>query len=221
MSESRTPRYATVIFDLDGTLMDSKSGVINAAMHALECLGIPLPPDFVPDSILGPPLRHVIHHTMGIPADKVEEGVALHREYYGSKGFLEAEPYPGLPELLRDLHEAGVKVCIATSKFGPMAEKMLEHFGLSQWILYMAASKGTEINSDKTEMMLDVLRQTGSAAEHTVMIGDTRYDGEGARGAGLPCIGVLYGYGSRASLEQSGVREFAENADDLRKLLFQ
>ena len=144
----------------------------------------------------------------------------MHRDYYGRQGLYEAELYPGMMDLVRDLHAAGVKVCVATSKYYALAERMLDHFGLSSFVHYAAMSDGTELTSTKRAMLTRVLAHCGTPAEQTIMVGDTVYDAEGARDAGLPFLGVLFGYGAREEMERAGARRFAVDAGGLRKQLF-
>jgi phosphoglycolate phosphatase len=146
--------------------------------------------------------------------------VDRYREYYREIGLFEAECYPGIRDLLRDLRRAGAKVCLDTSKYAAMAERMLEHFGLRPLIDHMAMSAGGERHSAKKEMLLDVLAACGKRPGAAVMIGDTHYDAEGALAVGMPFIGVLYGYGTREEMEKAGGSVFAADVPELKKLLF-
>jgi haloacid dehalogenase superfamily, subfamily IA, variant 1 with third motif having Dx(3-4)D or Dx(3-4)E len=214
------PAYETVIFDKDGTLLDSAPGVMNAVRYALERLGLPFPEGVEQRSLIGPPLRYGYSSILGVSDDMLERAVVLHREYYGKYGLYEAELYPGIMDLVRELHGLGVKVCVATSKFHVLAERMLEHFGLTPFLHYSVMSEGTELTSTKQAMLDKVLTHCGTPREQTVMVGDTIYDVEGAQGAGLPFIGVLFGYGTREQMEHAGARRFAGDAVDLRRQLF-
>ena len=119
-----------------------------------------------------------------------------------------------------DLRGAGATICLATSKYSVMAEKMMEHFGLRPLLDHMAMSGGTERRSTKKDMLLEVLAACGTGPGQAVMIGDTMYDAEGAREAGTAFIGVLYGYGAREEMEQAGGSLFAADAEELKRMLF-
>ena len=213
-------KYETIIFDKDGTLLDSAPGVLNSVHYALDRLGLPFPAGLEARQLVGPPLRHTYHHLLGVSLDRLDEAVDLHREYYGARGLFEAAPYAGAVRLLADLHGAGGRVCIATTKYRPLAQRMLEHFELTPYIFHAEMSDGTEMSSAKAGMLKRTLERSGASADHAVMIGDTRYDAEAARDTGIPFIGVLFGYGTRAEMEAVGARYFVKNMDELRAKLW-
>lgn len=212
-------RYTTVIFDLDGTLLESGIGVANGFRYALDRMGLPMPETMDRRQFVGPPLRYSFQTQLGLPDDRLDEAVALYREYYIQTGQFEAEPYPGVMDLLRDLNEAGAAVCLATSKYSAIAKPMLDHFGLRPLLRYAAMSDGSELLSAKKGMLLDVLAHCPTPPGQAVMIGDTSYDAAGARDAGVPFIGVLYGYGTQAEMEAAGGRVFVRTTAELRPLL--
>lgn len=150
------------------------------------------------------------------PRKKIEKAVAVYRDYYGRAGAFEAELYPGIKTLLEDLNRAGTAVCLATTKYSVMAEKMMDHFGIRGLIRHAAMSTINQTNSAKKEMILDILQRSGQSCGQAVMIGDTTYDAEGAAAAGVDFIGVLYGYGLRGEMEQAGARRFVADAAGLR-----
>ena len=213
-------KYNTIIFDKDGTLLDSAAGVLNSVHYALDRLGLPFPDGLEARRLVGPPLRHTYHHVLGVSLDRLDEAVDLHREYYGARGLFEAAPYAGAERLLADLHAAGGQVCIATTKYRPLAQRMLEHFALTPYIFHAEMSDGTEMSSAKTGMLARTLERSGVAPGRAVMIGDTRYDAEAARDTGIPFIGVLFGYGTRAEMEAAGAMRFVEDIEGLRGELF-
>ena len=214
------PSYETVIFDKDGTLIDSAPGIMRAIRYTLEGLHLPVPEVLDPRVLIGPPLKLVYAQGLGIDDDRIDRAVDLHREYYGRYGVYEAELYPGILDLLRELHALGVKVCVATSKFHTMAQLMLDHFGLTPYLHYAAMSDGTERTSSKAALLASVLEHCGSLPEQAVMVGDTIYDAEGARDTGTPFVGVLFGYGVRQQMESAGARHFAADTNELRRCLF-
>ena len=235
-------KYKTVIFDLDGTLLESAPGVINAVRYALNKLNLPFPagldagpnarpdagPNAKPDArpnasfderkLIGPPLKSSYQDILGVSPNLVEQAVNLHREYYGSKGAYESKLYPGVGALVKKLHQAGAQVCVATSKFHVVAKEILAHYDLMQFITYSAMSDGTELSSKKAEMIAKVLDFCKSSPQSTVMVGDTYFDLEGAKQNNVPFIGVLFGYGSRC--EMQGANYFVNNISELEKVLF-
>ena len=214
------PRYETVMFDLDGTIIESEQGVLNAMEYALARLGQSFPPGFSRRSVLGPPLRYAFPTFLGVKPEDLETVVTHYRKYYAEKGAFEGQPYPGLMDIIKDLHQSGTKVCVATSKFSPMMDKVIDHFGIRPYITYALGSSGKETSSAKKDIIGKVLAHSGSSPEQAVMIGDTKYDAGGARENELPFIGVLYGYGTQEEMEEFGATSFAGDADGLRNLLF-
>lgn len=214
------PVYETVIFDKDGTLLDSAPGIIHSMEYALGKMGRSMPPGLDARSLIGAPLQWIYNVPFGFAGDELGRAVDLHREYYGEHGLFEAEPYPGIPGLLRDLHASGVKVCVATSKFHTLARRMLDHFGLSPWLHYAVMSDGSELTSTKKDMIARVLEFCGTPEDRALMVGDSAYDAQGARDAGVAFAGVLFGYGTRAQMEESGAEHFAADTVELRNMLF-
>ena len=211
--------YKTVIFDMDGTLLDSAQGVINSVRYALTKLHRPFPDSLDERKLVGPPLRYSFAQLLGIESNLLDAAVEAYREYYGSHGAYEASFYPGMELLLRDLHKAGAAICLATSKYSVMAEKVMDHFGMGSYFRYKAMSDGTEALSTKKAMLAKVLSESRSSAADSVMIGDTVYDAQGAFANDLPFIGVLYGYGTRKEMESEGAGCFAADVPELRTLL--
>ena len=212
--------YPITVFDMDGTLIDSAPGILNSLKYALAHLGLELPDSFDLRPCLGPPLSWSFQTQLHVPAEKIEEAIAVYRDYYGRTGAFEAELYPGIKTLLEDLNQAGAVVCLATTKYSVMAEKMMNHFGIRGLIKHAAMATVNQTQSAKKEMLQDLLKRCGQKPENAVMIGDTRYDAEGAAAAGLDFIGVLYGYGLREEMEQAGGRKFVADAMSLRSALF-
>ncbi len=211
--------YNTVIFDLDGTLLDSAPGIYNGLRHTLDRLGLIWPDSVEPRLFLGPPLAYSFRTFLGLAPELIDRAVEIYREYYGATGALEARPYPGIFELLWDLKEAGARVCLATSKYSAMAEKIMDHFGLRSLIGFAAMSDGREVVSNKKDMILRVLEHCGAEPREAVMVGDTQYDAKGASEAGVPFIGVLYGYGRQSEMEDAGGGRFVADVPALRRHL--
>ncbi|MDL2266556.1 HAD hydrolase-like protein [Desulfovibrio sp. OttesenSCG-928-G15] len=213
--------YSMVLFDLDGTLLQSGEGIINGMRHALDKLGVTLPANFDGRVFIGPPLRYSLSVLLHLPDEQAEEGVRLYREYYNVKGYVEAAPYPGIMDLLAELQKRNTCVCLATSKYCTLAERMADHFGFRPFLQGIYASDGTEKSSAKKAIIESALTAFPDSASAPVMVGDTRYDAEGAREAGVPFIGVTFGYGTREELRAEGCQTFADTPMQLRNLLLQ
>lgn len=210
--------WKTVLFDLDGTLTDSAPGITNSVSRALAHFGIEEKPENLL-RFIGPPLNESLPEYYGFTPEQTAKAVEVFREYFVEKGWLENAPYPGIPELLGDLKAGGLQLMVATSKPEVQAVRILKHFGLAEYFDFICgAPAGNEDGARKASVIREALRRAEDPSS-VVMVGDRRHDVEGAHENGLPCIGVLYGYGSREELSGAGASFIAENLEALKNLL--
>lgn len=203
-------RIATVLFDLDGTLTDPHVGITTSIRHAMAELGRPLAPDVVLDWCIGPPLIDAFARLFDGDRSLAEKGVAAYRARYGVVGLFENAVYPGIPELLDALVADGRHLVLATSKPRVFAARILDHFGLAR---RFAAIHGSELDGarvHKTDLIPWILATEVIPSAGAVMVGDREHDVHGARAAGLPTIGVAWGYGGRGELEAAGAAVVVE-----------
>lgn len=214
-------QYSHIFFDLDGTLIDSKPGIIGSVQHALKSFHISVPSEeLLP--FIGPPLRDSFAQFFPGDTAKVERAIATYREYYQARGIFENSLYPGVVELLRDLRRQKRTLCLATSKPEPFARQILDHFQISRFFSVVA---GAELQGPRNSKA-DVLRYACVQSQVTnmrvcLMVGDRKYDVAGAHAVGMACAGVLYGYGPRAELEEAGADYLCGGLEDVRGLLLQ
>lgn len=211
--------FETVIFDLDGTIAQSAPGVFQCVIEALERMNKPIPNEQTLRKFIGPALCHSFMHFCNMTQEEADIGVAHFRDAYINGGIYNNRTFPFIMDLLYDLKEHGIQICIATSKPEPMAKIVLEHLNITPLLDYIAGADLDERHSDKTELIQKVLTYCNTAPEHAVMIGDTHFDAHGAKKANTNFIGVLYGYGTREEMEQEGATQFAETVAELHKLL--
>lgn len=215
--------WKTILFDLDGTLTDPKEGITKAVAIALNRFGIREEPGNL-TRFIGPPLDESFPEFYGFDREQVAVATETFREYYVRQGWLENVPYPGMAELLRDLQAAGKRLLVATSKPEVTAVRVLEHFGMAQ---YFDRICGAPLDNQEGARKANVIRSAldwagpGWDAGNTVMVGDRRHDVAGAHEVGLPCVGVLYGYGNRAEHEKAGAEFIVEDIPALRQLLLE
>ncbi len=205
-----------LLFDLDGTLTDPAEGITNSVMYALEKFGIVITDRRELYPYIGPPLTDSFMRCHGLTAAQAEEALALYREYFSVKGLFENVPYDGIASFLEELKNNGYTLLIATSKPEEFTVQILQHFSLDKYFTFVAGNTLDESRPTKASVIA-YLRERYPAinADNAVMIGDRKYDIEGAKQNGLPSIGVLYGYGSREELETAGATAIAA---DLREL---
>jgi phosphoglycolate phosphatase len=204
MNES-TRELLSLFFDLDGTLSDPSEGITRCIQHALQCLGRPFPPRSELVQFIGPPLRWTFPRLLGTDDPVlVNAAVDYYRQRFGEVGLFENEVYPGVPELLGRLHEAGYPLYVVTSKPKIYADRIIRHFGFERFFVEVY---GPELNGrfdEKTELVGFILRQLGRSPRQTVMIGDRARDIESGRAHGTRTIGVTYGFGSLEEMTAAG-----------------
>ncbi len=207
----------TVLFDLDGTLTDSGEGIINCAILGLRHFGLPIPPREELGVFVGPPLDRTFVE-FGVPEDRAQEAVDVFRSRYVVKGKFENAPYPGIREALATLKVQGHRLFVATSKPEVTALEVLEHFDMLQYFEFIcgATLDGTRLH--KSDVIAYLLKQV-SVSDEILMVGDTKFDVLGAAHHGIPTIGVAWGYGSVADMEQAGAKAIAHSMDELVELI--
>ncbi|HEY8909954.1 MAG TPA: HAD hydrolase-like protein [Desulfosporosinus sp.] len=215
-------RYDILLWDLDGTLTDPKEGITLSVQYALTQLDYPFHEDDDLDWIIGPPLKESFK-TLLQTTDEALLGraITLYRERYREFGLYENIVYPGIPELLSELQQKGCTQLLATSKPRVFAEKILQNFLLDP---YFNVIMGSELNGnfvEKDALIAEVLKTVPEDLRaKTVMIGDRRYDVDGARANHIDIISVGYGYGSAEELRRAAPDYIVPSVRDLKELLF-
>ena len=206
-----------IFFDLDGTLTDSGEGIMNCAALGLQHFGIAVPSREKMRVFVGPPLDQTFIQ-FGVPADKAAEAIAVFRSRYTTVGIFENRPYPGVERMLKVLKEQGHRLFVATSKPEVMANRVLEHFGLSRYFEQIAGATLDGSRIHKADVITYLLSLTGDVGQ-TLMVGDTAYDVLGAAEHGISTIGVSWGYGEAADMEKAGAAAIAHTMDELVALI--
>lgn len=212
------PKYELLLFDLDGTVNQSDPGITKCVQNMLRRFGIEETLEGC-KKFIGPPISYSLKHFYNFPDGQIENAVNEYRKEYESTGIFDNAVYPGIRELLLELKTGGAKLGVASSKPLPSAHVVLNYFGLSDLFDVVSCPDGEFGNSNKAYLIKRALEQTGTPAEYTMMIGDTEFDAAGAVEAGVHFIGVLYGYGSRETMEKVGANHFVENVAALREAL--
>lgn len=206
-----------ILFDLDGTLTDSGEGIINCAVMTLERFGLPIPSREEMRVFVGPPL-HDTFVKFGVPEDRADEAIAIYRSRYIPIGAYENTPYPGIRELLEQLQQEGFRLYVATSKPEGMSIKILEHFDLAKYFTKICGAATDRSRNTKEAVISYLMEETGEK-DNMIMVGDTIYDVLGAKALGIPCIGVSWGYGETADMEQAGAVGIARSVHELLSML--
>lgn len=169
---------------------------------------------------IGPPLVYSFMHFHGLSREKAEQAVAYYRERYAEDGWRENNLFEGVSNLLCSLHRNGVRVILATSKPEVFARRILDYFDLTQYFTFVTGATMDGARSEKADVIAYIQQQYPDInATNAVMVGDRKYDVEGAHSRGLPAIGVLFGYGTREELEAAGAECIAKDVAELEELL--
>lgn len=212
--------YDTLLFDLDGTIVDSSRGITNCAIYALEKFGITVTDRRELYRFIGPPLVDSFRDFYGFSDESAKAAVAFYRERYREVGMYENDVYEGIPELLESLRARGKRIFLATSKPEEFAKKILEYLKLDKYFDLIAGATFDRSRDTKESVIRYALAEGGLVPDETVvMIGDRLHDVEGAQAVGIDSIGVLWGFGSREELESEGATNIAEAAEDILALV--
>ncbi|MGY1802801.1 HAD hydrolase-like protein [Blastococcus sp. SYSU D00922] len=192
-----------VLFDLDGTLVDSSPGIWSSVRHAARELGLPEPTPAQLRAMVGPPLQDGFALVLRVPVADVPRAVASYREHYAAGALLDVTVHDGVPELLEVLREAGATLAVATSKPEPFAVRVLDHTGLLRQFasVHGATMDGAVRHKDQVVAAALAAHPDGRSP---VLVGDRSHDVLGAAAHGLPCVGAGWGPAEDGELEDAG-----------------
>ena len=194
--------WQLVIFDLDGTLLNTISDLGHACNYALEKLGLPQHPIDAYNRMVGNGLRKMVERAAPeADTETIDRLLVLCKEYYDKHCMDTTKPYPGIPELLQTLNEKGVKLAVASNKYQEAVERIVRHyFPEIPFIAVEGQREGRPIKPDPT-IITNIIESAGLPKESVAMVGDSVVDIEMARRAGVTSIAVSWGFSSAADLE--------------------
>ena len=233
-----------ILFDLDGTLTNPKTGITKSVQYALAHFGIEEEADNL-TQFIGPPLIDSFMNFYGFSLEQAREGVTVYREYFAPKGIFENDVYPGVPEMLSALKEKGAILAVASSKPEVFVEQILEHFDLAKYFDVVVGSLLNETRTSKEEVVEEALRQLGVMSTDNLrqvgytkkdndivatmedddkkatiaMVGDRKFDIIGAKAHGLTAVGVSFGFAEPGELEAEEPDFIAETVEQLKDYL--
>lgn len=214
--------YHYIFFDLDGTLTDSKEGVVNSVRYAAEKLGGPVPDDATLLKFIGPPLQDSFMEYCGYDREKALKAIQVFRERYTPVGQFENRPGPGLAEMCRRLKERGYVLALASSKPEEMCVSICDRFGFTP---SLAVTTGSPPVGDwsKQDVIRETMRRLGlteADKPSVLMVGDRKFDVLGAKACGIDCVGVeFFGYAAPGELAESGAVAVVQNAEELKQFI--
>jgi phosphoglycolate phosphatase len=220
MKEAATPaKRRLVLFDLDGTLIDSEPGITACLAHAFERIGAELPAREVLRSWIGPPFRQTFPSVLGDDEARIAAAIDHYRDRFEEIGWLEHAVYDGIPELIGTLASEGHMLAVVTTKPESQARLIVDHVPFGRAFTRVYGPVDRHSHRGKAEMIAQALEDFGARAEHATMIGDRHFDIEGARANNVRGIGVGWGFGSIEELQEAGADSIAMTPAELSWLL--
>ena len=209
-----------ILFDLDGTLVDSSEGIIKSVRRSLQDFGLEEADDEKLKLFIGPPLVDSFMRLYHFTEEQAVKAVETYRVRYKKKGMLECRLYPYVKECITQLKEEGYLIGIASSKPEVFCRAILENLGVLDLFDDVAGATFDGRISNKEEVLDEVMRRWNHLnREDMCLIGDTIYDVKGANYAGIACIGVTYGFGDVEEMKQEGIVALCDSLDHLPTLL--
>lgn len=196
-----------ILFDLDGTLIDSSEGITKSAKYALEHYGIHEENMDTLRKFIGPPLVRSFKELYGFSQEQSREAVEIYRERYKVKGIYECSLYDGVESTIKELKKRGYKIGLASSKPEKSCEIILKHFGIYDLFDEVVGATFDGKIDTKEEVLNELLRRWKDTDKDDIcLIGDTIYDVEGANKVGIETIVVSYGFGNVEKMLEEGAK---------------
>lgn len=202
-------RFRTVLFDLDGTLMDHLPAIHRSYVHALPQLGLPAPTYEQVKRAIGGGLENAMLNF--VPPARLGEALAVYRPFWDAHMLAGAEPMPGALTLLKKLRARDVACAVFTNKLGSSAREVCAHLEFTPHLLHVFGAKDTPWLKPAPEFTAHVLQSLGADATTTCLVGDSPWDVQAARNAGFPCFAVTTGTHTREELRDAGADAIYES----------
>lgn len=220
--------YPYCLFDLDGTLTDSREGITKSVQYALHHYGIEEPDLKKLEKFIGPPLVDSFHDFYGFSEEQSWEACEVYRERFIPIGIFENKVYPGIPELLEKMKEKKIRTALASSKPEVSVRRILDHFDLMKYFDVVVGSDPDGSHGTKEEIVERALSELGvqllsmeDRFGQCAMIGDRKFDINGAKQHGVTAVGVRYGFADDGELEEAGADYIVDSVAKLEALLLQ
>jgi len=208
-----------ILFDLDGTLTDPFLGITRSVAYSLKSFGIEVDDLETLKPFIGPPLDVSFREYYHMDEAQSWEAVEKYREYFSKKGLFENKVYEGMEDFLQSLLNMDMKLYVCTSKPEVFAKEILDHFSLTPYFtgIYGATLDGSLKN--KGDVIAHCIKQEQLNIQDCMMVGDRQHDIVGAHQNQIPCIGVLYGYGSLEEFQEYHCDYIAKDLIELKKII--
>ena len=197
--------YDYIFFDLDGTLTDPEHGLVASFAYGLGKMGVTWSDKSELKRFIGPPLYTEWQEVYGFTPDESSRALDYFTEYYQVYGWWDNVVYDGVREMLERLKNSGKRIIMATSKPEHFARKILDLFDLAKYFDFVAGAIADKIRDKKWEVLqyaIDSVKP--DSLDRCLMVGDRKYDAEGAAICGIDALGVSYGHGTADELSAAG-----------------
>ena len=213
-------KYETVIFDLDGTLLDTLDDLADATNRTMEHFGFPKRSREEIRSFVGNGIAKLVERAIpgGTDNPKYEEALAWQKEYYNDHCLEKTVPYPGIMDLLKKLYEQGYKLGIVSNKPQPSVERLTQIF-FRDYISISVGDKKGVARKPAPDSVLEAVRQLGSTLEKSIYVGDSEVDIQTADNAGIACIAVSWGFRDYEQLRQAQAVHICKNSQQLLDMI--
>lgn len=209
--------YDFILFDLDGTLINSEKGISRSLLYAFNKCNISYNGDL--KKFIGPSFIHSFPAFLSTDETTTDKLITAYREDYSVNGVYECTLYRGVKDLLISLKNAGKKIILATTKPRRFAQIILKRKGIYKYFDFVAGSEPDGNITEKEDVLNHIFTSTSAVPQKAVLVGDTIYDCLGAKAIGIDCIGVTYGFGKKDELISKGAKFIVDSIKELEKLL--
>lgn len=212
-------KFKYILFDFDGTLVDSSEGIFKSLTYAFEEMGHGTPSLELLRKFIGPPLHYSFTNFCGFSTEHAYEMTDKYRERYKVKGYLENRVYDGIPEMLEKLKNEGYILGTASSKPIKFIDDICTQRYIKKYFSFIGGTQFDNIKESKTVVIENAMASLGGNTDNTLMVGDRLFDIQGAHEAGIPCCAVLFGFGDRPEFEEYKADYIIEKPSDIFDIL--
>ncbi len=210
-------KYKSILMDIDGTLIFSHIGLLGGHKYALKNIGMTEPDEETLLKCMGPSPWYSLKEVLKVPEEKLELAYILNRGYVYTKGYKEFEIIPGMTELIKDLYKAGYKLYTASTKAEWLCELCIKELGVLEYFTKICGAGNDGISRTTKAEVINYAMDCG--AEDCIIIGDRKFDIDGAKECGIDSIGITFGYGTVEEITEHKATYICNSVEEIKKIL--